>query len=122
VIRSTATPSTSRPARVRCGVRHATGGLHPSPPAKATAGQESSSVLTVEGQHASKVVVFIAGGGQSDDSDLTTASRQSDKATAGGNQAGQASADDGPRDGSQWQTNLKDGRAPTAFAVHRLLA
>jgi len=50
-------------------------------------------VLTVEGQHACKVLVRFAGGRESD-GDLTTASRQGEKTTAGGNQAGHASTDD----------------------------
>ena len=53
------------------------------------------SVLTVEGQHACRLVVGCT---QPSDDELTTASRQDEKTNAREDQARQSSTDDGARD------------------------
>jgi hypothetical protein len=68
-------------------------------------------VLTVEGQHACKLVVGFVAMSQSD-GDLAAAPPQSEKSTASQDDAGQSCTDDGGRDSErkQFGSDLSTGK------------
>jgi hypothetical protein len=72
---------------------------------------KSKSVLTVEGQHASRKSSLITGA-SSDDELTTAAPPQSEKGTASQDDAGQSCTDDGGRDSErkQFGSDLSHGK------------